>query len=237
MNLISLTETLVDAQGQPYAGQTVVIESLGTPLSDDGMGLVGSTRVNAATDADGDLSISLVTGQYLLRWQIGTARSEWEFTVPYTGGPYMIRHLGSGDRESVQAQGWRFAGINGALLQLRNSTTGNWHSIIAAKDTLGAISLGVAESQDISDGPNWMDDGTTFFLYAPNGGTWHAPVISGTGDAVAIGFLAAGVASSANQRIRNGRRQIRNPGTGLYHSLFISGASGSETSALGPGEL
>lgn len=236
MNLISLTETLVDAQGQPYAGQTVVIESLGTPLADDGMGLVGTTRVSAATDSGGELSLSLLTGQYVLRWQIGTARSEWRFTVPYTGGPYMIRHLGSGDRESLMAQGWRFAGIGGAILQLRNASTGDWHSIIVAKSEIGELSLGTVAAGDASDGPNWKEASDTFYLYSPVGGTWHAPVILGSASTPELGFLGSGIAASGNHRIKNGRRQILNTETNLFHSLFITGAIGDETYAIGPGE-
>lgn len=237
MSTIAITETLVDASGAAYARKSVSIESIGTPAVDDALGLIGTSRINLTTDADGGIATSLLPGRYLMRWAIGTIVSQWEFTVPFTGGPYAIRYLGSGAVEAGQRQGWRFAGINNALLQLRNATTGSYHSItVDASGGPSALTLGIATAEDQSDGPNFRETSDCFQLYAPVGGTWHAVQVTGTDSEADLAYGAAGAVVADNHRIKNGRRQFLNSTTGHYHSLFISGAAGEETWALGPGE-
>lgn len=237
MNAIEVTETLVDAQGTPYAAKTVVIETLGTPAVDDSLGLIGSSRINLTTTDAGVLSTSLLTGRYRMKWSIGTIVSEWEFTVPYDGGPYRIRFLGSGDIEAGQRQGWRFAGVNNALLQLRNATTSEWHSItVDASGGAGALTLGIAAAGDTADGPNFRETSDCFQLYAPIGGTWHPIYVLGTDAEADIACGIDGDIVPNNHRIKNGRRQFLNTDTGNYHSLFLTGEGTGVTWALGPGE-
>ena len=233
--MITVSDTMVDALGNALAGVSVAVETLGGPRAVDGLGLVGSTRVHTTTSNSGVLSMALAPGSYRLSWMTGAEVSQWEFVVPYTGGPYQIRYLGSGAAESRQRQGWRFAGINSALLQFQNATNGNWHSpILTGVDD--SIALGWAAAGDEADGPNYREASSCFWLKNASGGTWHAITIEGDDDNPSIAIGDADVAVASNHRIKNGRRQFLNEGTGNYHSLFVSGALGSEATAIGPGE-
>lgn len=233
----SVTEKLVDSAGAvtATANRTVVINTLGAPAVADELGLVGVTRTVLTASAAGEISATLLPGRYEMLWQIGTRESRWEFVVPYTGGPYKIRHLGSGQVEAGQRQGWRFGGINQANLQLQNATTGNWHTLFVAGEG-GAVTLGIGAANDASDGPNWRDDSGTWALKGIVGGGWHALTVTGTDAVPTLAIGAAGVASVGNHRIKNGRHQFLNTSTSRWHSLFLTGAAGSETHALGPGE-
>ncbi len=235
----TVTEKLVDASGGVSAtsNRTVVINTLSAPAVADDLGLVGVTRTLVTASSTGEISVTLLAGRYEMIWQIGTRESRWEFTVPYTGGPYRIRHLGSGQVESGQRQGWRFAGINGSLLQLQNASTGEWHSVtVDAARGPSALALGIGAAGETSDGPNWQLANDTFWLYAPVGGTWHAISVDGTDAEPNLAIGAAGVALGGNHRIRNGRRQFVNQTTTRFHSLFLTGAAGQVTYAIGPGE-
>ena len=231
----TVTETLLDAAGS-YSltkNRTVIIDTLGAPASAENLGLVGATRVTLKADATGGITTDLLPGLYEMRWQIGTRESVWTFAVPSTGGPYLIRHLGAGSVEAGQRQGWRFAGINSALIQFRNASNGNWHTPFVSG---ASPQFAVGPAGDQSDGPNWKEEGSTWWLLNIVGGAWHALSVVGSDSAPELAVGAAGVAVANNHRIKNGRHQFKNPLTGHYHSLFITGAPGAETHALGPGE-
>lgn len=233
----TVTEKLVDSSGSAAltANRTVVINTLGAPAVADELGLVGVTRTVLTASAAGEISATLLPGRYEMLWQIGTRVSRWEFAVPFTGGPYLIRHLGAGQVEAGQRQGWRFAGINSAIIQFQNATTGAWHTpfVFGSGE---AVAFGLGAAGDSSDGPNWQDDGDTWSLRGIVGGNWHAITIGGTDASPVLQIQAAGAGVSANHRIKNGRHQFLNTETGRYHSLFLTGSAGSETHAIGPGE-
>lgn len=232
---ITVTETLLDASGSAALtkNRTVIIDTLGAPAAAESLGLIGATRVTLKADASGSITADLLPGLYEMRWQIGTRESVWTFAVPSTGGPYLIRHLGAGSVESGQRQGWRFAGINAALIQFRNASNGAWHTPFVSGAS-PQFAVGAADNQ--ADGPNWKEEGTTWWLINTVGGSWHALSVSGSDSAPVLDIGAAGVAVANNHRLKNGRHQFRNTSTGHYHSLFITGAPGAETYALGPGE-
>jgi hypothetical protein len=233
--MIEISETLVDAYGDALSEVTVVVETLGAPWVADGTGLVAATRRNVITSTAGLIEMELVPGRYRMSWPAGTQVSQWVFVVPYTGGPYLIRHLAAGDVEAWQRQGWRFAGINDALIQFQNATTGNWHSPVV-DGAAGSLSLGFGSANNTDDGPNWKDDGSSWWMFGRIGGGWHCLSIGGTDSAPTLQIGAAGVAIPDNHRIKNGRHQFKNLTTSRYHSLFVSGSAGSETYSLGPGE-
>ena len=102
--MTTITETFLDARGNPIAGQTVVIETVSAPAVIEGEGLVGKTRITLTTNTDGEISVVVHPGEYRMTWNVGTQRSEWTFTVPADGGPYEIGDLGEGSFVAVRVQ-------------------------------------------------------------------------------------------------------------------------------------
>lgn len=233
--MTTVTETLLDASGSDTLtkNRTVIIDTLGAPAAVENLGLVGATRITLKADASGGITADLLPGLYEMRWQIGTRESVWTFAVPSTGGPYLIRHLGAGSVEAGGRQGWRFAGIASALIQFQNASNGAWHTPFISG---ASPQFAVGRAGDTSDGPNWKEESSTWWLLNTIGGTWHALTVIGGDSTPELAVGAAGVTSSGNHRIKNGRHQFKNTLTGHFHSLFITGAPGAETHALGPGE-
>ena len=75
-------------------GCAVVFESLSGPLNDGGVTVV-SSRVTVNTDATGEASVLLETGNYKVYVLAPGGTISYEITVPSSGGPYELADLGN----------------------------------------------------------------------------------------------------------------------------------------------
>lgn len=132
--------TFLHVTGAALLGAVVRIESLSGPTV-SGSAIASDAYVDARTDSSGNISVSLVGGDYQATWSNpdgGGVNSTIRFSVPSSGGPYRLESLVSSDLtftyafapqyalKSTENGSYRITGSG--MFQLWNPTTAKWHS-------------------------------------------------------------------------------------------------------------
>lgn len=154
---------------------------------------------------------------------------DWLFSLA-TDGAYALNFF---DRAVAPETGINFRFGIGGTFQLKNTTTGLWHTVSAAgADGVAYLQMNATATAD--DGVNYRIAGA-FQILNGTTGLYHTLAVDGLDGS---GFFTlnptGGSDATVNYRILAATLQFKNVTTGLYHTLSADGADGVAYLVLNP---
>lgn len=187
--MATLTGTITAADGTPYTKH--VRFTLRNQPQVRGTAVIDHDPVDVECDEDGELSTSLVIGEYWVQVKGG---KPFRIVLP-EDSTYDLADVITPD--SVIASLFR-------LVYLHNSDTGLWHYIKIEGE---GIERGIVFDSTGTSSPPLADPANHFdslYLYNPSTGLYHQITLTGTDDEIGLTFDVTGTASPSAGLYSNG---------------------------------